>query len=183
MSSCLCKTSFISVQVCGGCCGMFRGLTFWGTQCNWLWKQTNGHKAQTFSIDELISTGEWRQELFRKISDESHCLHPPLPKQSSNKVGLLNSLRNRGHNYTYSRKLSQLLYSRTVYLIGVCFLAFSIFILGYTYVFYSLCCVCFFLIINSLYLTYICHATVVMCAFGMHRFNKRQLTYKNWQTS
>jgi len=34
MSSCVCKISFIkSVQVCGGCCKMFRGLTFFGTQC------------------------------------------------------------------------------------------------------------------------------------------------------
>ena len=32
MSSCVCKISFKSVQVCGGCCKMFRGLTF-GTQC------------------------------------------------------------------------------------------------------------------------------------------------------
>jgi len=31
MSSCVCKIS--SVQVCGGCCKMFRGLTFFGTQC------------------------------------------------------------------------------------------------------------------------------------------------------
>jgi len=28
MSSCVCKISFKSVQVCGGCCEMFRGLTF-----------------------------------------------------------------------------------------------------------------------------------------------------------
>ena len=33
MSSCVCKISFKSVQVCGGCCKMFRGLTFFGTQC------------------------------------------------------------------------------------------------------------------------------------------------------
>ena len=33
MSSCVCKISFKSVQVCGGCCKMFRGLTFYGTQC------------------------------------------------------------------------------------------------------------------------------------------------------
>ena len=33
MSSCVCKISFKSVQVCGGCCKMFRGLTFLGTQC------------------------------------------------------------------------------------------------------------------------------------------------------
>ena len=32
MSSCVCKISFKSVQVCGGCCKMFRGLTFFGTQ-------------------------------------------------------------------------------------------------------------------------------------------------------
>ena len=31
MSSCVCKISFKSVQVCGGCCKMFRGLTFWDT--------------------------------------------------------------------------------------------------------------------------------------------------------
>ena len=37
----------------------------------------------------------------------------------------LNSLRNRGHNYLlHSHKLS-VLYSRTVSLIGVCFLIFS----------------------------------------------------------
>ena len=30
MSSCVCKISFKSVQVCGGCCEMFRGLTFLG---------------------------------------------------------------------------------------------------------------------------------------------------------
>ena len=30
MSSCVCKISFESVQVCGGCCKMFRGLTFGG---------------------------------------------------------------------------------------------------------------------------------------------------------
>ena len=30
----VCKISFKSVQVCGGCCKMFRGLTFLGTQCN-----------------------------------------------------------------------------------------------------------------------------------------------------
>jgi len=30
MSSCVCKISFKSVQVCGGCCKMFRGLTFLG---------------------------------------------------------------------------------------------------------------------------------------------------------
>ena len=29
----MCKISFKSVQVCGGCCKMFRGLTFYGTQC------------------------------------------------------------------------------------------------------------------------------------------------------
>ena len=29
----VCKISFKSVQVCGGCCKMFRGLTFLGTQC------------------------------------------------------------------------------------------------------------------------------------------------------
>jgi len=31
----LCVQNFIfkSVQVCGGCCKMFRGLTFLGTQC------------------------------------------------------------------------------------------------------------------------------------------------------
>ena len=28
MSSCVCKISFKSVQVCSGCCEMFRGLTF-----------------------------------------------------------------------------------------------------------------------------------------------------------
>jgi len=28
---CVCKISFKSVQVCGGCCKMFRGLTFWDT--------------------------------------------------------------------------------------------------------------------------------------------------------
>jgi len=33
MSSCVCKISFKSVQVCSGCCKMFRGLTFLGTQC------------------------------------------------------------------------------------------------------------------------------------------------------
>ena len=33
MSSCVCKISFKSLQVCGGCCKMFRGLTFFGTQC------------------------------------------------------------------------------------------------------------------------------------------------------
>jgi len=27
---CVCKISFKSVQVCGGCCKMFRGLTFLG---------------------------------------------------------------------------------------------------------------------------------------------------------
>ena len=31
MSSCVCKISFKLVQVCGGCCEMFRGLTFWDT--------------------------------------------------------------------------------------------------------------------------------------------------------
>ena len=35
MSSCVCKISFKSVQVCGGCCKMFRGLTFFGTQCSY----------------------------------------------------------------------------------------------------------------------------------------------------
>ena len=30
MSSCVCKISFKSVQVCDGCCKMFRGLTFLG---------------------------------------------------------------------------------------------------------------------------------------------------------
>ena len=30
MSSCVCKISFKSVQLCGGCCEMFRGLTFLG---------------------------------------------------------------------------------------------------------------------------------------------------------
>jgi len=30
MSSCVCKISFKSVQVCGSCRKMFRGLTFWG---------------------------------------------------------------------------------------------------------------------------------------------------------
>ena len=30
MSSCVCKISFKSVQVCGSCCKMFRGLTFLG---------------------------------------------------------------------------------------------------------------------------------------------------------
>ena len=30
MSSCVCKISFKSVQVCGGCCKMFRWLTFLG---------------------------------------------------------------------------------------------------------------------------------------------------------
>jgi len=30
MSSCVCKISFKSAQVCGGCCKMFRGLTFLG---------------------------------------------------------------------------------------------------------------------------------------------------------
>jgi len=34
MSSCVCKISFKSVQVCGGCCKMFRGFTFLGTQCS-----------------------------------------------------------------------------------------------------------------------------------------------------
>jgi len=28
---CVCKISFKPVQVCGGCCKMFRGLTFWDT--------------------------------------------------------------------------------------------------------------------------------------------------------
>ena len=31
MSSCVCKISFKSVQVCGGCCKMFRRLTVWDT--------------------------------------------------------------------------------------------------------------------------------------------------------
>ena len=35
MLSYVCKISFKSVQVCGGCCKMFRGLTFLGTQCMW----------------------------------------------------------------------------------------------------------------------------------------------------
>ena len=30
MSSCVCKKLFKSVQVCSGCCEMFRGLTFLG---------------------------------------------------------------------------------------------------------------------------------------------------------
>ena len=33
-SSCVCKISFKSVQVCGGCCKMFRGLLFWDTVYN-----------------------------------------------------------------------------------------------------------------------------------------------------
>jgi len=33
---CVCKISFKSVQVCGGCCKMFRGLTFVGTQCKYI---------------------------------------------------------------------------------------------------------------------------------------------------
>ena len=33
MSSCVCKILFKSVQVCGGCCKMFRRLNFLGTQC------------------------------------------------------------------------------------------------------------------------------------------------------
>ena len=32
--SLVCKISFKSVQLCGGCCKMFRGLTFLGTQCS-----------------------------------------------------------------------------------------------------------------------------------------------------
>jgi len=31
---CVCKISFKSVQVCGGCCKMFRGLTFLGHGVN-----------------------------------------------------------------------------------------------------------------------------------------------------
>ena len=33
MSSCVCKISFKSVQVCGGYCKMFRGGSLFGTQC------------------------------------------------------------------------------------------------------------------------------------------------------
>jgi len=48
MSSCVCKISFKSVQVCGGCCKMFRGITFWDTvyivmlYCRWCTTHTWG---------------------------------------------------------------------------------------------------------------------------------------------
>ena len=41
MSSCVCKISFKSVQVCGGCCKMFRGLTFLG------------HSVQTVAVERV----------------------------------------------------------------------------------------------------------------------------------
>ena len=36
MSSCVCKISFKSVQVCGGCRKMFRGSLFWVTVYMWI---------------------------------------------------------------------------------------------------------------------------------------------------
>ena len=51
--------------------------------------------CQTFSVDELISAGD--KKLFRKTSDDRHCLHALVLKQRHNKI--LNSLRSRGHNY------------------------------------------------------------------------------------
>ena len=60
------------------------------------WKAfRGGFCCQTFSIGALIPAGD--KKFFRQISNESHCLHPLLPKQRNNKV--LNSLRNRDNNY------------------------------------------------------------------------------------
>ena len=92
------------------------------------------------------------------MSSESHCLHPLLPTQRNNK--LLNSLRNLGHNYTYSHKLSQH-YSRTVSFTGVCFLIVSV--LRVLQLVFSL-----LLIMYLLFSPCIGQHTVVMCAFDTY---------------
>lgn len=57
-----------------------------------------GFCCEIITIDELISAAD--KKLFRQLSNDSHCLHPLLPKQRNNK---LHSLRNRGHNYILPR--------------------------------------------------------------------------------
>ena len=57
-----------------------------------------GFCCDIITIDELISAAD--KKLFRQLSNDSHCLHPLLPKQRNNK---LYSLRNRGHNYILPR--------------------------------------------------------------------------------
>jgi len=65
MSSCVCKISFKSVQVCGGCCKMFRGSLFLGhishpyrsimfitvTCCEGIAKKLFEHLLQSFTHD------------------------------------------------------------------------------------------------------------------------------------
>ena len=68
MSSCVCKISFKSVQVCGGCCKMFRGLTFLGHSVVIL------HKASLPpGADRSIIFTRWRQSV--PLSNTS-CLRP-----------------------------------------------------------------------------------------------------------
>jgi len=68
----------------------------------------------------LMSAGE--KKLFLHVSNESHCLHPQLPKQRNNEV--LNS-QFTAATTTYSHKLSQLCL-RIVSLVSVSFLIFSV---------------------------------------------------------
>ena len=60
MSSCVCKISFKSVQVCGGCCKMFRGLTFLG------------HNVVDFFCNDLYMI-HFVKELFESIRGKVHC--------------------------------------------------------------------------------------------------------------
>ena len=116
--------------------------------------------CRTLSIDELISAGD--NKLFRQMSNESHCLHPLLPAQRNNKV--LNSLRNRGHNYLLPQTESTLFKNSFInrVLFSYIYLVFC--------VFYSLCFLCFLKIMYLLYLPciHICQHTFAMCAFDTY---------------
>jgi len=65
MSSCVCKISFKSVHVCGGCCKMFRGLTFLGTQCS---NVVNLHPLTPHIIRQVIPT-KWRTYRDHRFGD------------------------------------------------------------------------------------------------------------------
>ena len=64
MSSCVCKISFKSVQVCGGCCKMFRGLTFLGHSVVRRPTMAHWHSQNGFNLLPLppnIATIPWSE--------------------------------------------------------------------------------------------------------------------------
>ena len=70
MSSCACKIAFKSVQVCGGCCKLFRGLTFLG------------HSVSIYLFN-MVTEQRLRFFAHMKIEDHRHAIAGAIRKHPS----------------------------------------------------------------------------------------------------